>query len=222
MKSNIILSLAAILCVICSNTYSEDPLPFKLPKLESVSVSAKKSEIISNEPGSEIQYFAKYGFSQDLKLEKWEDPLEERIKALEEKVADLVDAMKTSTKAEATEKKVEYRTERVLKYRQVCDGNGNCYDQPYYEEVQVPVDSTGSTVYSSPVVCPDCGRSDCVNAVMGSLTSSSLATYSTPNTVKVSSGRTLRGSPRFTLNSNGTVYRVARVRTFFRRLFGMR
>mgnify|MGYP006969480838 CR=1 FL=1 len=201
------LNLSLLFLLFAGVVSGNEPLPFNITKLESVNRPAEKETATPADPV--IQNFARLGFSQDdLKLEKWSDPmLEERIASLEKKVDDLVQRFdsRLSASAQSTEKSVEYRTEsRLTGYRNYCDEFGNCYSEPIYGDVRVPLNEL-----SSPVA----------NASFPAQTVS--YNYSPTSTIAVSSAQTWSGSPRAKVDSNGTVYKVAPLRTFIRRLWGL-
>ena len=129
-------------------------------------------------------------------------------------------------------------TKRVLKgYKLEGCAEGNCVRVPQYEYIteEVPIESsavvTETIVESSPMVtysssnaCPDCGRTDCPNFMQsngygadGRIRTKDFAGREVPNIMGTSGARTRNGSPYFQFNENNTVYRIAPIRTFWRK-----
>ena len=138
-------------------------------------------------------------------------------------------------------------TKRVLKgYKTEIVGceNGSCQQikVPQYEyvEEEVPIsetviESSGTPTYtmefelnSSQATCPDCGRTDCPSfnsfgsgngyGADGRIRNKDAYGREVPNIMGVSPARTVNGSPRFQFNENNTVYRIAPIRTIWRKM----
>lgn len=184
--------ISILFLFLASSAIAGDPV-FKMPKLDTL--AAAENPVVQGVQGVDLSTFARVGFSPQQGLETWSDPLEARVESLENKIEQLLEVKTKAQEPEPTSTK--YRLERRLKYREQCfnDGRG-CVLVPYYETVRVPIEDVQE---------------------LGSNLSSEWIEYPTRSTPPTSSGRVL-----FRVESDGSVYRLARVRTWFRRFLSRR
>jgi len=216
--------LFLIVGLVSSVSLGSDELVLSMP---SIDLEEKKVDPV-------IDHFARYGF-QDFDIEKADDTqlkeILKRLDAIEERLDKM--NLKSITLGSTDDEKPKSKTvRRIVGYQQICDGYGNCYDDlnnPIYETVTITegenqLSSMSETVISSTsssTVPLGMSPSGNVYRSNGRVYSNGSTTYSPPETVSVSAARGFRGSPLRSVDSNGTVYRVARLRTIARRLLGL-